>query len=177
MDPVFLEGFDPIPISAEADQSINDSGKKKRPPNAFIRFCLENRKRYRDLHPDMSNIEISALLATEWNKLTEDQKTPYKMSAQEEQKKFKEENPQYGYDKAKQKRCIKKSTDFPKQCFDIPDIVTLVNLSPEELRQCLSTLENHVILQFLNLHTNLDQDPETNLHVLETLNHTFQTTQ
>ena len=177
MDPVYLESFDSIPLANVQEQNGNETPKRKRPANAFIRFCLENRKLYRDNHPEMSNIEISTLLATEWKKLTEEQKNPYKILAQEEQKKFKEENPQYGYDKAKQKRCLKKTNDFPKQFFDIPDIVTLVNLPPEELRHCLNTFQNHVILQFLNLQ-NLDQeDADSNLHVLETLTHSFQNQQ
>lgn len=176
MDQVYLENFDSIPLTNVQEQNGNEGPKRKRPPNAFIRYCLENRKLYHDNHPEMSNIEISSLLATEWKKLTEEQKNPYILLAQEEQKKFKEENPQYGYDKAKQRRCLKKTNDFPKQFFDIPDIVTLVNLPPEELRQCLNAFQNHVILQFLNLQ-NLDQDPETNMHVLETLTHTFQNQQ
>ncbi|OHS93415.1 sex-determining region Y protein, sry [Tritrichomonas foetus] len=172
MEQVFLDGFD-MPMTAMQDQ-MDDAPKKKRPANAFIRFCLENRKLYRDSHPGMSNIEISSLLATEWNKLTEEQKNPYKISAQEEQKKFKEENPQYGYDKAKQKRSAKKSSDFPKQHFDIPDINTLVSLPPEELRQCLSVLQNQVLLQYLQIQ-NIVPESDVHLHMLEeTLSHSFQ---
>ncbi|KAK8885189.1 hypothetical protein M9Y10_044318 [Tritrichomonas musculus] len=174
MEQVYLESFDTIPLANVQEQNGSESSKKKRPPNAFIRFCLENRKPCRDNHPEMTNIEISSLLATEWNKLTEEQKNPYKLLAQEEQKKFKEENPQYGYDKAKQKRCLKKTNDFPKQLYDIPDIFTLVALPPEELRHCLNTFQNHLFLQFLNLQ-NLDQEADSS--ILDNITHTFQNQQ
>ena len=125
----------------------------------------------------LSNIKISSLLASEWNKLTEEQKIPYKEKAQEEQKKFKEENPEYGYDKAKQKRSIKKTSDFdPKQHFDVPDIYTLVNLPPEQLRTCLDELKAQLIVKACScqgIQQILQQESDNNFHGIDETFHSF----
>ncbi|KAK8894023.1 hypothetical protein M9Y10_022455 [Tritrichomonas musculus] len=184
METSFLEidhSFEPVNQIPIADTNMLDYNPKlKRPPNAFIRFCLENRKNYRSNHPELSNIKISSLLASEWNKMTEEQKIPYKKKAQEEQKKFKEENPEYGYDKAKQKRSVKKSSDFDsKQHFDVPDIYTLVNLPLEQLRTCLDELKAQLIVKACScqsIQQILQQENDNNFHGIDDIFHTFQST-
>lgn len=185
METPYLEidhSFEPVNQNTIGDETLLEyNSKLKRPPNAFIRFCLENRKVYRSNHPELSNTKVSTLLANEWKKMTEEQKIPYKEKAREEQKKFKEENPEYGYDKAKQKRSCKKTSDFdPKQHFDVPDIYTLVNLPPEQLRTCLDELKAQLIVkacscQGIQQILQQENDNNNNFHGIDDTFHTFPT--
>ena len=159
MEQVFLDSFDPVGQVPLSEKSEDKQKKQKRPPNAFIRFCLEKRKEFREANPDKTNIEVSTLLANEWKQMTEEQKASYRTAAKDEQKKFKEENPEYGYDRAKQRRSTKKPSDYdPKQRPDIPDIVTLVNMPQDQLRSCLDELKAHIIVSYQGLQQILQQE-------------------
>lgn len=78
--------------------------KQKRPPNAYILYCLENRTSLRIQNPDLPNIEISKMLGDNWRALDESQRRPYKEKAKVLQAEFKKQNPDYKYEKARKKR-------------------------------------------------------------------------
>lgn len=78
--------------------------KTKRPPNAYILYCLEKRGELREQYPDMPNIEISKMLGERWKDLDEAYKRPYKERAKDLQTEFKQKNPEYKYEKARKRR-------------------------------------------------------------------------
>ena len=78
--------------------------KQKRPPNGYILYCLEKRKELRVLHPDLPNIEISRMLGDNWKSLDESERRPYKEKAKALQADFKQQNPDYRYEKARERR-------------------------------------------------------------------------
>jgi hypothetical protein len=80
------------------------SAKSRRPPNAYILYCLEKRSQLRLAHPDLPNVEISKILGENWKSLNESDRRPYKEKAKTMQAEFKKENPEYRYDRARQKR-------------------------------------------------------------------------
>lgn len=84
--------------------TLENSPKQKRPPNAYILYCLENRTSLRMQNPDLPNIEISKMLGDKWRGLDESQRRPYKEKAKELQADFKKQNPDYKYEKARKKR-------------------------------------------------------------------------
>lgn len=79
-------------------------GKPRRPPNAYLLFCLEKRTELRTQYPHLPNVDISKLLGDKWKELDESQRLPYKERAKILQTEFKEQNPGYRYEKARQKR-------------------------------------------------------------------------
>jgi hypothetical protein len=164
-----MNAFDPVVESLQADAGSLDSQKKRRPPNAFLLFCVDNRTRVREQNPDRTNIDISKMLAEMWKVMDEDARGPYKNMAKERQQAFKTLVPVYRYDKAKMKRMAKKASDYDaKSHVDVPELLTLVNLPQEELRAYIAILQNHLLIScqqsFQNL---LQQDPESFPRALE----------
>lgn len=90
----------PLPASG-----LSSSGtQERRPPNAYILFCLENRGSFRKRFPDVPNIEISRMLGDEWKSLDESVKLPYRERARDMQRRFKASNPEYKYERARKRR-------------------------------------------------------------------------
>lgn len=141
--------FDTVqePVQNTQPLATPHDSKKRRPPNAFLLFCSANRAKAREMNPDKRNIEISQLLGDMWKDLPDEERAPYKLKAREEQEAFKSQNPDYKYDKARLKRLAKKNGDYePKQHLELPDIVTLVNLPPEPLREVIQILQSHLLM-------------------------------
>jgi hypothetical protein len=138
-----IPGYEP---SAEPLLADLPTIKKRRPPNAFLLYCIENRADLRAQNPEKSNIEISRVLADRWKEMDESARAPYRVRAQEQQSEFKQVCPDYKYDKAKLKRS-KRAPDYdPKHHVDLPDIITLVNLPVDELRACINLLQGQFLL-------------------------------
>lgn len=93
-----------FPEPGSTDGKICLNGKTRRPPNAYILFCLEKRSELRTQHPHLPNVDISKLLGDKWKELGESERLPYKERAKTLQAEFKEQNPGYRYEKARQKR-------------------------------------------------------------------------
>ena len=49
--------------------------KRRRPPNAYILYCLEKRTGMRAQYPDLPNIEITRILSEQWKALEESEET------------------------------------------------------------------------------------------------------
>lgn len=90
----------------------------KRPPNAYILFCLEKRSSLHKLHPDLPNIEVSKLLGQEWKKMRQEEQAPYKTRARQLQADFKIKNPEYTYERARKKRRAKEMIQL-QESFDL----------------------------------------------------------
>ncbi|KAH0790507.1 HMG box family protein [Histomonas meleagridis] len=123
--------------------NATENNKLKRPPNAFLLYCIENRAKIREQNPDASNIEASKILADLWKAMSEESRLPYKNKAKIEQQKFKTNNPEYSYERAKKKRAYRKSNNLPMKPMqiNIPDLKILVNLPLDQLKQTLLQLQ------------------------------------
>lgn len=88
----------------QGDDLSDPTNKSRRPPNAYILYCLEKRTELRNIHPELPNIEISRMLGQNWKSLEEVARRPYKEKAKILQTEFKKEHPNYKYEKARKKR-------------------------------------------------------------------------
>jgi hypothetical protein len=163
-----IPGFDGTAETLQTDQSAIDVLKKRRPPNAFLLFCVENRGRVRQEYPEKPNVEVSRILADMWKELDESNRSPYRARATEQQHEFKQLVPDYKYDKAKNRRMSKKPSDYdPKNRIELADLNTLVNLPPDELRAYVSILQSHLLITCQQNFQHYLQDPESFPRVLD----------
>ncbi|KAH0795545.1 HMG box family protein [Histomonas meleagridis] len=160
--------FEETPECSPQGIATQENNKLKRPPNAFLLYCIENRAKIREQNPEVPNTEASKILANQWKLMNEESRLPYKTKAKEEQQKFKVSNPEYSYERAKKKRALRKSNNLPivKQHIDLPDLKTLVNLSLDELRSYLNLLQEQFYSSFQGIQQIL-QDPEIFHHPIE----------
>lgn len=159
-----IGGFEPPEALTPADEagSLDEEKRERRPPNAFLLYCIENRGKVREENPDKPNIEATRLLGYMWKMLPDEERLPYKIRAKEQQEIFKRMNPNYKYDKAKTKRLQKKNSDFdPKHHVEMPDIVTLVNLPPEQLRDYIQIMESQFLMSCEQTFQYLPNDADT----------------
>jgi hypothetical protein len=139
--------YDQIADPLGSADSCFPAPRQKRPPNAFLIFCMDHRTALREQHPDKPNIEISRILADMWKIMDEDTRATYKHRAEQQLQQFKQLVPEYKYEKAKQRRLNRKPGDYDRKLhFDVPDLLTLVNLPPDELRACVAVLQNQLVM-------------------------------
>ncbi|EAX98246.1 HMG box family protein [Trichomonas vaginalis G3] len=121
--------------------------KIKRPPNAFLLFCRDKRQAARGENPDLKNVDVSQVLAEQWKNLADTEKLYYKALAAEQQKLFKEENPDYRYEKAKAKQLMNKMKLRPefKQITNVLDVKTLLAMSVEDVKAYMLYLSSQVL--------------------------------
>jgi hypothetical protein len=96
---------DPIPglltIVPPPDLPSGPSDRQvKRPHNAYNLFFIENQHSAREQNPSLSGNEISHLLGRQWSEMDDDARRPYKEQAKAISAKFRQENPDYHYQKA-----------------------------------------------------------------------------
>jgi hypothetical protein len=85
------------PTSLTLPRNRKAASKIPRPPNAFILFANEWRKKVAEQHPWESNMEISKRLGAMWKSMTNEEKTVYMALAREADAKHKKEHPGYVY--------------------------------------------------------------------------------
>jgi hypothetical protein len=141
-----ISGYENGADSLLVDPPSMAPSKMKRPPNAFLLYCIENRTTARGQHPDKPNVEISRILAESWKQMDEAARAPYKIRAQQQQQEFKQVFPEYKYDKAKLRRAKKASEFDTKHHIELPDIVTLVNMPIPELREWIGLLQGEFLM-------------------------------
>ncbi|OHT11642.1 hypothetical protein TRFO_03844 [Tritrichomonas foetus] len=110
-----------IPGKKAENNTIKTSKNKfKRPPNAYVMFCNENRSRVRDENPELSVIEISKILSKMWKESDASVIEGYKLKAKESLEEFKKQNPNSKYHKhnLKEKKFPKKSQFDTLQVFN-----------------------------------------------------------
>lgn len=59
------------------DEATKDRAKIPRPPNAFMLYANENRKKMSQIYPTESNKDISKRLGSGWKSLDEDDRKKY----------------------------------------------------------------------------------------------------
>ncbi|OHT12557.1 HMG box family protein [Tritrichomonas foetus] len=110
-----MNGFDPtldepfgvsqpltIPETSISDKPV------KRPPNAYNLFFIERQPIERENNPKLTGNEVSQLIGKQWKEMTEEQQLQYKEKANQIRAKFKEEHPDYHYQKGSDKQRKKK---------------------------------------------------------------------
>ena len=77
--------------ASPAPKPPRDPDAPKRPTNAFLRFCEEERDNVRALHGGDENFDLTKAMGQAWHALTDAQKKPYKEAFNEDQKRYKED--------------------------------------------------------------------------------------
>ena len=124
------------PVSLQNTQQLdNKQNKRKRPMNSFLLFCKDKREEALMQNPNLKSVDISPILAQQWKSLPDSERARYKQMAAEQQRLFKEENPDYQYEKAKQKHMLIKQKGEPEQKpITVLDVKTLLTLPPEDIK-------------------------------------------
>jgi len=127
---------------------MDANSRKKRPPNAFLLFCIDRRPKARQENPEMRNVQISQILADEWKTLSESEKEHYKNRSMREQQIFKQEFPEYRYERAKSKRMEMKrrNEDDIRPISSVMDVRTLVEMPPEDIRSYILYIQNQAMM-------------------------------
>lgn len=68
-----------------------DPNKPKRALSAFFYYAKDERPNVRSINPDFSVGEVAKELGRKWNELTEEQKSPYEKSAEEDRARYDKE--------------------------------------------------------------------------------------
>ncbi|USP73841.1 nucleosome binding protein [Curvularia clavata] len=85
-----------------APKAKNDSGKKKKDPNApkrglsaYMFFANEQREKVREDNPGIKFGEVGKLLGEKWKALNEKQRQPYEAKAAQDKKRYEQEKAAY----------------------------------------------------------------------------------
>ena len=95
-------------MSSNIDDFPPPPSKIKRPLNAYNLFYLERQPKLKIENPLLNGNDISKLVAQEWKEMSDIAKRPFVDQAQNLYSKFKEENPDYHYEKNPTKKNNKK---------------------------------------------------------------------
>ncbi len=95
----------------ESQQQLGlGSGKVRRPVNSFLIFANQFRKDVQKKHAQLSNKAVSILLGNMWKRLSNEDKTPYKLMAQQVRENHKTLYPDFVY-KSKRRAQSKRPLD------------------------------------------------------------------
>lgn len=134
------------PITPEKLPDTDDKQKRRRPMNAFLLFCKDKREEVRIQNPNLKNVEISTILAEQWRNLEESEKEKYKQNYAEQQQIFKQDFPDYRYEKSHSKRNdMKNRINQTKPIFNVLDVKTLVSMPPEEIKTYIYFLSSQSV--------------------------------
>lgn len=75
----------------------------KRPPNAYMLFCMDNREKLLQREPDLTYKSVMNRLGELWKNTPPEEQLPYKEKAQQLQTEFKLKYPDYKYKPRKEK--------------------------------------------------------------------------
>ena len=70
----------------------------KKPPTAYLRFFMEKRAQYSQMHPELNNIELTKLLSKKYKELPEQMKLKYVQDFQKEKEEFEKKLAQFRKD-------------------------------------------------------------------------------
>ena len=91
-----------IPSSIPLEVPISPKVEKlKRPPNAYNLFFMEQQTKVKLENPSLSGNQVSQELGHRWKEMSEESKKPYIDRANDIRDRFKQENPDYHYEKKK----------------------------------------------------------------------------
>lgn len=142
----------------QIENMISTSASRvKRPHNAFNLYFIERKSIERELNPNLSGNDISQLIGKKWSQLSQEEKSPYIERAQMLKLQFKQEHPNYHYQKSKKKKIKSdESTEMFKnqdnnlsqphnKIFSQDDIVSI----DTQIKNMFSSLGHAVIMRFL----------------------------
>ena len=99
----------------EKKKKIKDKNAPKKPANAYLIYCAENRENIKTQNPDLKPTEIVKKISENWNLLNEKLKDKYKKLAEDAKNKYIEQLKEYipvieeenDCNEKKQKKCTK----------------------------------------------------------------------
>lgn len=100
-----------IPLETQASPKVE---KLKRPPNAYNLFFMEQQSKVKTENPSLSGNQVSQELGRRWKEMNDESRKPYIDRANDIRDRFKQENPDYHYEKKK----IKKHKGIPQTIGD-----------------------------------------------------------
>lgn len=139
-------------------QMEKQTNKRKRPMNAFLLFCKDKREETVGQNPSLKSVDISPILGEQWKNLPEAEKEKYKQRAAEQQRQFKEENPDYQYERAKQKHQMMKQKGEPEvKPINVLDVKTLLEMSPEDIKTYMFLISSQTMGQGMQIPETMQQ--------------------
>jgi hypothetical protein len=127
----------------------------KRPHNAYNLYFIERLQIEKVFHPNLTGNEISQLIGKTWSEMDEEGRRPYQERARELHEKFKEDYPDYHYQKSKNKEKVVECTLPPqklletslKNLFDFLGSQLMVKMIPQNqelMENALRMMQNAV---------------------------------
>ena len=124
----------------------------RRPHNAYNLYFIERLPIEKEENPNLTGNEISHLIGKKWAAMSEEEKKPYRDRAQEIKAKFKQENPDYHYQKGGTK--AKGRKDLFMQAF--PENLTLEQRIEVQMKSLLAFLGAQAITHYLGNNKGLE---------------------
>ena len=118
----------------------------KRPHNAYNLYFIERLPIEKEANPSLSGNEISHLIGKKWSEMDDESKRPYRERAQEIKAKFREEYPDYHYQKGAAK--FKKKKDMILQPRNVEHMDTQQRVEMQ-VRNLFSFLGAQAVSQYL----------------------------
>jgi hypothetical protein len=79
----------------EKIKKIKDENTPKRPKNAYMFYCEKMRQSIKEENPNMNMIEITRLIASNWKKLSDQEKIEFQEKASLDKNRYEDENKSY----------------------------------------------------------------------------------
>lgn len=155
MDELWQKPLDSYDQSVQKTDGSPDTEKLRRPMSSFLIYCRQKRPEIRLENPATQNIEITKILATKWKNLSPAEKAPYKEEAQRLLDKFKEDNPEYRYQKQVNPKRRKSAA---QASVNVPDPQTLVNMPQEQFELFVKSLRTAANSGQIDLSITNEQD-------------------
>ena len=127
-----------LPVPAQKSQV-------KRPHNAYNLFFIERLPIEKDANPTLTGNEISHLIGKKWSEMDDESKRPYRERAQEIKARFREEYPDYHYQKGHTK-VRKKKEMLENQIEDSMDVPQRIEA---QMRNLFGFLGAQAVSQYL----------------------------
>ena len=149
------------PVAIENDVEKVPNKPVKRPHNAYNLFFIERKPIEREKHQKLSGNEISQLIGKMWNEMSQEEKRPYVEKANIIRQQFKEENPNYHYQKSSEKqkkKRIQNQNILPRDSMIFGNATEQTNSNANlntqipfefQLRNMFSSLGQQVVMRYL----------------------------
>ncbi|OHT08323.1 HMG box family protein [Tritrichomonas foetus] len=113
-DPYLEESIRSFLPATPPIESTQKTEKPKRPPNAYNLFFMENQATLKSENILLSGNQVSQELGKRWKEMNEEQRRPYIERAAAIREKFKQENPDYHYEKKADKKKLKRPRNLER---------------------------------------------------------------
>jgi hypothetical protein len=125
------------PNGSNGISSVANHRPVKRPHNAYNLYFIEQQPIERENNPTLNGNAISQLIGRQWADMDDAAKRPYRQRAKEIWEKFRNENPDYHYQKGSNKPRKSKTNS----CSHAAESIVFPELeSPEAIEACLGKI-------------------------------------